>query len=111
VKGVGRGSAEVISAIRIVSVPFYLFRWNENEFSVLSAFCVDRAVNVLDFGRVAVRIIATAGRWVVGHVPCRIELLVQELVLWRVAVKPSILSPDRHHQRAAKTDALEEFVD
>jgi hypothetical protein len=111
VKGVGRGSAEVISAIRIVSVPFYLFRWNDNEFSVLSAFCVDRAVNVFDFSRVAVRIIATAGRWIVGHVPCRIELFVQELVLRRVVVKPGILSLDRHHQCAAETDALEEFVE
>jgi len=69
-EGVGRGSAEVISAIRIVSVSLYLFRWNENEVSVLSPFCVDRAVDVFDFGRVAVRIIATAGRWIVGHVPC-----------------------------------------
>src|SRR6266849_948345 len=70
VEHVGRGSAEVISAIRIVSVPLDLFLWNGNEFSVLSAFCVDVAVDVLDFSRIAVRIIATAHGWIVGHVPC-----------------------------------------
>jgi hypothetical protein len=66
---VGRGSAEVISAIGIVSVPLYLFRWNANVFSIFSAFCVDVAVDVLDFGRVAVSIIATADGRIVGHVP------------------------------------------
>jgi hypothetical protein len=105
-KDVGRGSAEVISAIRIVSVPLYLFSWNANKPSVLSAFCVDAAVNVLDFRRVTVRIVATANRWIVGHVPRRIELPVQELVLRRVTVKPGILRLDRHHKREAKTDAL-----
>jgi hypothetical protein len=36
---------------------------------------------------------------------------VQELVLRRVTVKPNILSLNRHHQRAAETDALEEFAE
>ena len=60
----------MISAIWIVSVPLYLFRWNGNVLSVFSAFCVDVAVDVLDFGRVAVRVIATADGRIVGHVPC-----------------------------------------
>jgi len=59
----------VISAIRIVPVPLYLFRWNGNVLSVLSASCVDVAIDVLDFSRVAVRIIATAGGRIIGHVP------------------------------------------
>src|SRR3954447_9444821 len=104
-KDVWRGRAEVVSAIRIVSVPLYLVRWNANKSSVFSAFCVDAAVIVLDLRRVAVRIVATTSRWIVGHVPCRIELLVQELVLRRVTVKPSILRLDRHHNRGAKADA------
>src|SRR5882672_137395 len=70
VEGVRRGSAEVISAIRIVSVPLDLFRRNGDEFSVLSAFCVEVAVDVLDFSRVAIRVIATANGWIVWHVPC-----------------------------------------
>jgi hypothetical protein len=81
----------VISAIRIVSVPFYLFRWNENEFSVLSAFCVDRAVNVLDFSRVAVRLVATANGRIVGHVPLCIKFFVQELILWRMVARSVVL--------------------
>ena len=60
----------MISAIWIVSVPLYLPRWNGNVLSVFSAFCVDVAVDVLDFGRVAVRVIATADGRIVGHVPC-----------------------------------------
>ena len=60
----------MVSAIRIVPVTFDLFRWNGDEFSVLSAFCVDLSVNVPDFSRVAVRIVATATGRVVGHMPC-----------------------------------------
>jgi hypothetical protein len=59
----------VVSAIGIVPIPLYLFRWNGNVLSVFSAFCVDVAVNVLDFSRVAVRLIATANGGTVGHVP------------------------------------------
>src|ERR1700741_5055810 len=44
VEGVGRGSAEVIPAVRIVSVPLDLFRRYDDEFSILSAFCVEAAV-------------------------------------------------------------------
>jgi hypothetical protein len=60
----------VISAIWIVSVPLYLLRWNGNVLSVFSAFCIDIAVDVLDLGRVAVRVIATANGGIVGYVPC-----------------------------------------
>jgi hypothetical protein len=59
----------VVSAIGIVPVPLYLLRWNGNVLSVLPAFCVEVAVKVLDFSRVAVRLIATAQRRIVGHVP------------------------------------------
>jgi hypothetical protein len=60
----------MISAIWIVSVSLYLLRWNGNVLSVFSAFCLDVAVDVMDFGRVAVRVIATANGRIVGHVPC-----------------------------------------
>jgi hypothetical protein len=36
---------------------------------------------------------------------------VQESVLRRVTMKSSILRLDRHHQRAAETDTLEEFAE
>jgi hypothetical protein len=60
----------MISAIGIVPVPLDLLRWNKNVLPVFSALRVNFAVNVLDFSRVAVRLIATAGRRIVGHVPC-----------------------------------------
>ena len=59
----------MISAIRIVSIPLDFFGRNENVFSVFSAFCVDVAVDIFDLSRVAVRIIATAGGRIIGHVP------------------------------------------
>ena len=65
----GRRSAQVISAIGIIPVPLDLFRWNGNVLSVLSAFCVDVAVDVLDFGRIAVRVVATTSGRIVRHVP------------------------------------------
>jgi hypothetical protein len=65
----GWWSAKVISTIGIVSVPFDVFRWNGNVLSASSAFCVDVAVDVLDFGRIAVRTIATANGRMIGHAP------------------------------------------
>ena len=37
--------------------------------SVFSAFCLNLAVNEFDFGRAAVRVVTTAGRGIVGHMP------------------------------------------
>jgi hypothetical protein len=88
VEDIRRWSAEVISAIEIVPVSLYLFRRNANVPSVFSAFCVDVPVNVLDFGRVAIRIIAAADGRIATH-PYRIEFLVQGLILRRMVVKPS----------------------
>jgi hypothetical protein len=98
----------VISAIRVVSIPLDFFRWNENVFSVFSALGVDVAIDVLDFGGIAVRIIATANRRMVGHMPGRIEFIVQGHILqWMVprSVIFSVLRLGWHHQHAAKTAA------
>jgi hypothetical protein len=80
----------VISAIGIIPIPLYLFGWHGNVLSVFSALCVDLAVNVLDFSRIAVRLIATANGRIIGHVPFRIELLMQGLILRRMAVNPGL---------------------
>ena len=93
----------MIPAIGIVPVVLYLFSWNGNVLAVLSASCVDLAVNVLDFGRVAVRLVATANGRIVGHVPLCIKLFMQELVLWRMVVQRSLalsilLRLDSHRQ-------------
>ena len=83
----------MISAVGIVPVPLYLFRRNADVLPVFSAFGVDVALNILDFSRVAVRIIATADGRIIGHVPCRVEFLVQGLILRRMVVKPSLVLP------------------
>ena len=96
----------MISAIGIVPVQLDLFRWNGNVLSVLSAFCVDVAVDVLDFGRIAVRVIATADGRIVGHVPLCIKFFVQELILWRMVARSvvlPILRLDSSRQQATKT--------
>jgi hypothetical protein len=82
----------VIPAIGIVPVALYLFRWNGNVLAVLSTFCVDVAVNILDFSRVAVRLVATANGRIVGHVPLCIKLFVQELILCRMVARGVALS-------------------
>jgi hypothetical protein len=94
----------VISAVRIVSVSLDFFRWNENVFSIFSTLGVDVAIDVLDFGRIAVCIIATAGRRMVGHVPRRIEFLVQWHILrWMMprGVVFCVLGPGWYHQQEA----------
>jgi hypothetical protein len=54
----------VISSIRIIPIAFHLFARNENVLPVFSTFGVDVSVNLLDFSRVAVRVVATASRWI-----------------------------------------------
>ena len=103
----------MIPAVGIVSFRLDLFWWDRNVLSVLSALCVDVAIDVLDFGRIAVRIVATAGVRMIGHMPCRMEFLVQKLILrWMVScsVIRSVLRLDWHHQSAAKTDCQEQFT-
>jgi hypothetical protein len=51
----------MVSAVWIVPISLYLSRWNKNVLSIFSPFCVDVSVDVLDFCRVTVRVIATAG--------------------------------------------------
>ena len=82
----------MIPAIGIVPVVLYLFSRNGNVLAVLSASCVDLAVNVFDFRRVTVRLVATANGRVVGHAPLGIELFMQELILWRMVPRSVALS-------------------
>ena len=82
----------MIPAVGIVPVVLYLFSWNGNVLAVLSASCVDVAVNVLDLSRVAVRLVATANGRIVGHVPLCIKLFMQELILRRMVPRGVALS-------------------
>jgi len=71
----------VIAAVGIIPVPLYFLGRNENVFPVLPALRIDRAVDRFDFGRVAVRIVATAERRIIRHVPRRIKPLMQRPIL------------------------------
>ncbi|MGD0849911.1 hypothetical protein [Bradyrhizobium sp.] len=103
----------MISSVRIVPVPLDFFRRNENVFSSFSALGVDVAVRVFYFGRIAVRTIATASRRMVGHMPRRIEFLMQRHILqWMVprGVIFCVLCMGWHRQHVAKAAAQESFA-
>src|SRR5262245_56457228 len=76
-----RWRAEVVSAVGIVAIVLDLLWRDQNVLPVLPAPCVDVAAGNLDLGGVAIRIVAAASGGIVRHVPRRIELLVQSLVL------------------------------
>src|SRR5712664_780978 len=76
-----RWSAKVIAAVGIIPVPLYFLGRNENVFPVLPALRIDLAFDRFDFGRVAVRIVATAERRIIRHVPRRIKPLMQRPIL------------------------------
>ena len=71
----------MIAAVGIIPVPLYFLGRNENVFPVLPALRIDLAVDRFDFGRVAVRIVATAERRIIRHVPRRIKPLMQRPIL------------------------------
>jgi hypothetical protein len=71
----------VIAAVGIIPVPLYFLGRNENVFPVLPALRIDLAVDRFDFGRVAVRIVATAERRIIRHMPRRIKPLMQRPIL------------------------------
>jgi hypothetical protein len=103
----------MVSTVWIVPIPLDLFRRNENVFSILSPFGKDVAVDVPDLGWIAVRIIATASVRMIGHMPRRIEFLVQGHILkWMVPCNVifSILCLGRHRQSAAQGDSEKEFA-
>src|SRR5262245_16085491 len=61
-------SAEVVSAIGIIPIALNLPWRDEDVLAVFPAPRVDIAVDVLDFDRVAIRIIAAAARGIIRHV-------------------------------------------
>ena len=76
----------MVSAIGIVPVALDLRCRDQNVIPILPAPCVDVATDILDLGRVAIRLVAAAPGGIIRHVPGRIELLVQSFVLRGMAV-------------------------
>src|SRR5215475_1458178 len=89
-RGSGRRCAKMFSPIGIVPSVLYFWRRNQNVFSVFSAFCVNPAIDKFDVGRIAVGVVAAAQRWIVRHMPGRVEPFVQRHVLGRM-VAPSLV--------------------
>src|SRR5262249_51782077 len=85
-EAVRRWSAEVVSAIGIIPIALDLLWRDENVLPVFPAPRVDIAADVLDFSRIAVRIIAAAGAGIIWHGPSGIKLLVQSFILQRMTV-------------------------
>ena len=89
----------MVTAIRVVPVPLHLLGRDRDVFAVFPAARIKLAVFVPDVGRVAVCAVAAAERRVIRHVPGRIELFVQSLILRRMLAMgrtlPNLLRPDR----------------
>ncbi|MDH2353246.1 hypothetical protein QCM77_19705 [Bradyrhizobium sp. SSUT18] len=104
----------MVAAVGIVSVSLDLLGRDEDVFPVLSAPREDPAVDVPYFGRVAIRVVATAQHRIVRHMPARVEFLVQEPILGRMVTMWTILSNllGRHsrHQRKRQRDCQEELA-
>lgn len=111
-----RWSAKVIAAVGIIPVPLYFLGRNENVFPVLPALRIDLAVDRFDFGRVAVRIVATAERRIIRHVPRRIKPLMQRPILsGMVAISGLVLltflrMDERCQQASAREEELAKKV-
>jgi hypothetical protein len=100
----------VIAAVGIIPVPLYFLGRNENVFSVLPALRIDLTVDRFDFGRVAVRIVATAELRIIRHVPRRIKPLMQRPILSGMVAMSGLvlLTFLRMDERCQKASAREE---
>lgn len=76
----------MIASVRIVAMTLDLLRWNDDPLPVLSPASEERGADVLDLGRAAVLLVAAALGRIVGHVPRRVELLVDGRILRRMVV-------------------------
>lgn len=82
----------MISAVRVIPVSLHFLRRDQNVSPVLPATCIDLAVDIFDIGRIAVSAVAATEARIVRHVPGRIELFVQPLILGRVLAMNGTLS-------------------
>src|SRR5467141_1150555 len=74
-------SARSVGIAGLSAVLWSAFTGSTEGWPVLPALRIDRAVDRFDFGRVAVRIVATAERRIIRHVPRRIKPLMQRPIL------------------------------
>ena len=100
---VGRWHADVIAAIRIVSVALDFLRRNDDPFPIFAPPSQQIRPNVFDFGRIAILLVAATLARVIWHVPGAVELFVKLHVLLGMVVILSLGRERQTKKRQAKT--------
>jgi hypothetical protein len=100
---VRRWHADVIAAIRIVSIALDFLRRNDDPCPVFAPPSEQTRPNVFDFGRVAVLLVAATLARVIWHVPGAVELFVKLHVLLGMVVILSLGRERQTKKRQAKT--------
>jgi hypothetical protein len=100
---VRRWHADVIAAIRIVSIALDFLRRNDDPCPVFAPPSEQARPNVLDFGGVAVLLVATTLARVIWHVPGAVEFFVKLHVLRGMVVILSLGRERQTKKRQAKT--------
>jgi hypothetical protein len=95
--------ADVIAAIRIVSIALDFLRRNDDPCPVFAPPSEQTRPNVFDFGRVAVLLVAATLARVIWHVPGAVELFVKLHVLLGMVVILSLGRERQTKKRQAKT--------
>lgn len=100
---VRRWHADVIAAIRIVSIALDFLRRNDDPCPVFAPPSEQTRPNVFDFGGVAVLLVATTLARVIWHVPGAVEFFVKLHVLRGMVVILSLGRERQTKKRQAKT--------
>ena len=79
-----RRCANMIAAVRIVPMALHLVGGDEQPFSILPATSENHTSLHSDLCRVTVGLVAAGPRWLIRHMPRRIELLVQRNISGRM---------------------------
>jgi hypothetical protein len=97
-----RWHADVIAPVRVISVPLYLLRRDDDPLTVFASTSEQASTYIFDLGRVAVGFIATAFGRIVRHVPRAVKFFMELHVLrWMVM----FLSLGRERQAKSRNKA------
>src|SRR5216683_3663061 len=80
-----RGHTHMVSAIGAVPITLHLLPWNGDVFSIVAPSSEPLSIFEDGFCWIAIRLVATALRRLVGHEPRRVELLVDGHISGRVS--------------------------
>jgi len=100
---VRRWHADVIAAVRIISIALDFLRRNDDPCPVFAPPSEQTRPNIFDFGRVAVLLVAATLARVIRHVPGAVEFFVKLHVLRGMVVFLSLGREREAKKRQAKT--------